>query len=181
MRKWLIVFLTVFGLSAAAQAQDFSIRAGLNLAFTKPIVLIGDARLYATDVARISSGVSLGIIANVNLFFTGSVSAFLSAGPAIVFDFDRGAGFAYVGVNLGLAAGGGTAFIFGLVGGVDYQINSGIGLFADLNLIVVPATLGFLDLGIDFTLSRGLDAYLKFNVGLGFNTFGVGGGLKFAL
>lgn len=181
MRKWLIVFLAVFGLSAGAQAQDFSIRAGLNLAFTNPILLIGDARLYATDVARIAPTVKLGIIANVNLLFEGNVTALLSVGPAIVFDFDRGAGFAYVGVNLGLAAGSGTAFTFALVSGVDYQVNSGIGLFADLNLVVVPRTFGFLDLGVDFRLSRGLDAYLKFNVGLGFNTVGIGGGLKFAL
>jgi hypothetical protein len=182
MRKWLIVLLTVLGLSATAQAQDFSIRAGLVLGFTNPISLGVDARLYATNVARIASGVNLGIIANVNLNFSGGVSALLSAGPVLVFDFDRGAGFAYVGVNLGLFTGGGTAFIFGLVSGVDYQINSDIGLFGDFNLIVVPGTLGNLDLGVDFALSRSLDAYLKFSVTFGGGTgVGIGGGLKFAL
>jgi hypothetical protein len=181
MRKWLIVLLTVLGLSATAQAQDFSIRTGLNLAFTNPILLIVDARFHATSVAKIAPAVNLGIIGNVNLLFPGNVVAFLSVGPAIVFDFDRGAGYAYVGVNLGLGISSGTAFTFALVGGVDYQINSGIGLFADLNLVVVPSTLGFLDLGVDFALSRGIDAYVKFNVGFGFNTFGIGAGLKFAV
>jgi hypothetical protein len=182
MRKWLIVLLTVLGLSATAQAQDFSIRAGLVLGFSNPISLGVDARLYATNVARIAPGVNLGIIANVNLGFSGGVSALLSAGPAIVFDFDRGAGFAYAGVNLGLFTGGNTVFIFGLVTGVDYQINSGIGLFGDLSLIVVPATLGSLDLGVDFGLSRTIDAYLKFSVSFGVGSgVGIGGGLKFAV
>ncbi len=182
MRKWLIVFLAVIGLATQAQAQDFSIRAGINLAFGNQLAVGVDARLYALDVARIAPTVNLGIIGNVVFNFGGNVSGLLSAGPAIVFSFDRGAGFAYAGVNLGLAFGGGTAFIFAFVTGVDYDINSSIGLFVDLNLIVVPGTFGALDLGVDFGLSRDIDGYLKFIIGFGGNnSFGIGGGLKFAL
>jgi hypothetical protein len=182
MRKWLFILVVLLGLSTTAKAQDFSIRAGLNLAFTNPILLIIDARLHATNVARIAPTVNLGITANVNLLLPGgNIIALLSVGPAIVIEFDRGSGYAYFGVNLGLGISGSTQFTFALVGGADYQINSSIGLFADLNLVVVPTTLGFLDLGVDFALSRTIDAYIKFNVGLGFNFVGVGGGLKFGL
>ncbi len=183
MRKWLIVFLTVLGLATQANAQDFSIRAGLGLVFSNPITFGVDAKLYALSVARIAPAVNLGIIGNIGLNFGGGVAGAVSAGPAIVFSFDRGSGFVYAGINLGLAFdSSGTAFIFAFVTGVDYAVNSNLGLFADLSLVVVPFTFGSFDLGVDFGLSRTVDAYVKLSVGFGGSgRVGIGGGLKFAL
>ncbi len=183
MRKWIIMFVAVLGFAAQAQAQDFSIRVGPTLYFTNPVLFGIDARLYATNVARIAPGIDLGIIGSASLAFAGGVSGSVSAGPAVVFSFDRGASFVYVGINLGIGfSGGGAGVAFGFVSGVDYALNSSIGLFADLSLGVSGGFGGGLDMGVDFGLSRGLDAYVKLNVGFGaFSSIGLGGGLKFAL
>jgi hypothetical protein len=183
MRKWLIMLVAVLGFAAQAQAQDFSIRAGATLYFTNPVLFAIDAKLYATQVTRIGPGIDLGIIGGINLFLpNGGVGGIVGAGPALVFSFDRGAGFAYFGVNLGIvfATNSNTSVIFALIGGVDYAINSSIGLFADLFLGVTNGIGGSLDLGVDFGLSRNLDAYVKLNVLFG-GSVGIGGGLKFAL
>ena len=183
MRKWLIMFVAVLGFAAQAQAQDFSIRVGPSLYFVANSVVFGlDGRLYATDVARIAPNINLGIVGSANLIFVGSVAGSVSAGPVVVFSFDRGASFAYAGINLGIAFGGVTAVSFGFVSGVDYALSSSIGLFADISLGVSGGFGGGLDLGVDFGLSRGLDAYVKLNLQFGVGTaFGIGGGLKFAL
>ena len=181
MRKWLIMLVAVLGLAAQAQAQDFSIRAGAALYFTNPVLFGIDAKLYATDVARIAPNINLGIIGGMNLIFANGVVGNIGAGPAIVFSFDRGSGFAYFGINLGIGfGGGGAAVAFAFIGGVDYAINTSIGLFADLILGVTNGIGGSLDMGVDFGLSRGLDAYAKLSVNFG-GAFGIGGGLKFAL
>ena len=180
MRKWLIMFVAVLGFAAQAQAQDFSIRVGAALYFTNPVLFGIDAKLYATDVARIAPSINLGIIGGANLIFAGGVVGSIGAGPAIVFSFDRGAGFAYFGVNLGVTFSGAVNVAFAFVSGVDYALNSSIGLFADLILGVTNGIGGSLDMGVDFGLSRALDAYAKLSINFG-GAFGIGGGLKFAL
>ena len=77
--------------------------------FTNPVLFGIDARLYATNVARIAPNIDLGIIGSASLAFAGGVSGSVSAGPAVVFSFDRGASFAYVGINLGIGFSGGGA------------------------------------------------------------------------
>jgi hypothetical protein len=181
MRKWLIVLFTVLGLTATAQAQDFTIRAGANLYFTNPVVFGVDGKLYATNITRIAPNINLGIVGGVDLIFAGNVFGAINAGPVVVFKFDSGRSYAYVGLNLGISFGGGNSLVgFGFVSGVDYAINPSIGIFADLGLSVANGVGGALSFGADFSLSRSLDAYVKLNVGF-VGTFGIGGGLKFAL
>lgn len=174
------MFVAVLGFAAQAQAQDFSIRVGAALYFTNPVLFGIDAKLYATDVARIAPSINLGIIGGANLIFSGGVAGSIGAGPAVVFSFDRGAGFAYFGVNLGITFAGAVNVAFAFVSGVDYALNSSIGLFADLILGVTNGVGGSLDMGVDFGLSRALDAYAKLSINFG-GAFGIGGGLKFAL
>ena len=148
MRKWLIMVVAVLGFAAQAQAQDFSIRAGATLYFNNPVLFAIDAKLYATQVTKIAPSIDLGIIGGINLFLpSGGVGGIIGAGPALVFSFDRGAGFAYFGVNLGIifAGNSNTNVLFALIGGVDYAINSSIGLFADFLVEVVKSGV---DLGI---------------------------------
>jgi hypothetical protein len=181
MRKWLLILLTVLGLAATAQAQDFTIRAGANLYFTNPLIFGVDGRLYATNITRIAPNINLGIIGGVDLIFAGSVVGTVSAGPVVVFKFDSGRSYAYVGLNLAIGfSAGGSGVGFGFVGGVDYAINPSIGVFADLGLNVVNGVGGALSFGADFALSRSMDIYAKLNVGFA-GTFGIGAGLKFAL
>ncbi len=183
MRKWLIVLLAVIGFSAQANAQDFSIRGGVDLIFTDPVLFGIDANIYANNITPISDNINLGIKGYVNLLFAGNVIGRVSAGPAFVFDLARSKGFVYVGLNLGLGfSSGGARFIFGFAGGVDYNFNNNIGIFSDLTLYVVPGTFGIWDLGLDFRLDRGVDAYIKMQLLFaGGADFGIGAGLKFAL
>jgi hypothetical protein len=182
MRKWVIILLTVIGFSAQAKAQDFSIRGGIDLIFVNPVVFGIDASLYANNVTSISNNINLGIKGYVNLFFQGNVSGNVSAGPTLVFDFVGNRGAAYFGLNFGLNFGGEAQFIFGFVGGVDYNFNNNIGIFSDLTLYVVPGTFGFWDIGIDFRIDRGVDVYIKMQLlFLNRTQFGIGAGLKFAL
>ncbi len=178
MRKWFIVLLAVIGFSGAANAQNFSIRLGPELTFTNPVTFGIGAQLNGKKLATFSSNFSLGIYGNLSLGFAGSVSFRAVVGPTVNLEFDRARGDAYFGLAFGLNGGSGfSEFIFGFVLGAEYQVTPTINLFSNLGLIVVPGTAGALDLGADFTISRGLDVYGKLVIGFR-GTFGLGGGLK---
>jgi hypothetical protein len=180
MRKWLIMLLAVLGFSSAASAQNFSLRLGPELTLAPGFSFGLGAQLNAKEVARFSSSVSLGLYGRFGLEFGGGAVGFqLGFGPTVNLEFDRAKGDAYFGLAFGVASNGGgsAAFIFGFVMGAEYQVTPTVNLFSSLLVVVVPGTLGALDLGADFTVSRGLDLYAK--IAVGFNgTFGLGGGLK---
>jgi hypothetical protein len=180
MRKWFILLLAVLGFSSAANAQSFSIRLGPELTLAPEIGFSLGAQLNAKKVARFSSSVSLGLYGRFGLDFSQSTVGFqLGFGPTVNLEFDRARGDAYFGLAFGLVGRGSSIFVFGFVMGAEYQVTRTVNLFSSLVVLVTPGTDGSLDLGADFTVSRGLDLYAKLAVGFG-GSFGLGGGLKLA-
>lgn len=180
MKKFLFVMLAVFGFMSAAQAQDFSLRVGPNFTFAPGFAFGVGAEVNGRNLVKFDSSLSLGLYGSLGLGFGGGSVGFTGVvGPTVNFGLNRNLGNFYAGMALGLAGGGGgTSFIFGFVSGVDYLVTPAVNLFAHLGLIVVPGVFGTLDLGVDFALSRAIDAYAKLQVAFS-GTFGVGVGLKF--
>jgi hypothetical protein len=184
MRKWLIILLAVLGFSGAANAQNFSIRLGPELFLSPSPINFGiGAEVNGKELANFSSTVSLGMRGRFDLqFFSGATQIIFVVGPTVNLEFDRAKGDAYFGLIFGIAAVNQADFLFGFAFGAHYQITPTINLFSSVDLAVVPGTVGFFDMGADFTVSRGLELYGKIILGFGGGTaFGFGGGLKLKL
>lgn len=128
MKQWLVVLISVFALSGAASAQNFTIGFNLGGAFGSGAALDVNGNFTVKELVSFSRTVSLGLRVNLDLFVPGVAFAF-TVGPQ--FNFDLGAVNLYTGFGLGLVVQGGAAFAFTLLGGVEYPLNRQINLVGE--------------------------------------------------
>ena len=184
MKKFLIALVAVLGFASLSHAQGFTVRLGPVLGFGGGNVAVGvDAELYARNLTRFSTDLSLGLYGAVGIGFTGGVDVGLAVGPTVNFGFSRGQGNAFIGLALALGFGGGgnTNFNLGFVSGVDFLVTPSINLFGRITTNFLNGFGGALFVGSDFEFNNSLAAYLKVGTGFGFGGVSIGGGLKFAL
>ncbi len=147
MKKWLIVLISIFALSGAASAQDFTIGFNLGGAFGGGAALDVNGNFTVKQLVSFSRTVDLGLRVNLDLFVPGVDFAF-TVGPQ--FNFGVGTVDLYAGFGLGLVVGnGGAAFAFHLLGGVAYPLNKQINLIGEF-------LIGFYGSGALFGIRGGI-------------------------
>jgi hypothetical protein len=128
VKKWLVVLISVFALSGAASAQNFTIGFNLGGVFGGGAALDVNGNFTVKELVSFSRTASLGLRVNLDLFVPG-VSFSFTVGPQ--FNFDLGAVNLYTGFGLGLVVQGGASFAFTLLGGVEYPLNRQINLVGE--------------------------------------------------
>jgi hypothetical protein len=120
VKKWLVVLISVFALSGAASAQNFSIGVNLGGVFGGSAALDLNPNFTVKELVSFSRVASLGLRVNMDLFVPGIAFSF-TVGPQ--FNFDLGSVDLYTGFGLGLVVSDGAGFAFTLVSGVEYALN----------------------------------------------------------
>ena len=146
MKRILVVFLAVVGLSSASAQSDLFVGGGLNLEF-------GGFTLVSLDAQVGDYGLfgSFGGRAILGLGFSPSVYLKTAADVILPFEVDSEKLTPYAGGGLGLITRNGTAVNIHALGGAEYAIADQFSLFGE----VVPGV--YLN-GGDFTFGLRLGA-----------------------
>lgn len=134
MKKWFLILVAVLGFSSLAGAQKFSIGGGITSQFQNGFTIGIGLNLGVEDIVKFSK--DFGLDARVDLeatFLPGGVSILGSLavlGSYQISDIDI-----YFGPRLSY----GSAFGFGALLGVRYDLSNSLGLYSEVRFLFTPA------------------------------------------
>lgn len=197
MKKWLVLLVTIIGLTSFASAQvsspfgsaqeaasfaatqQLTIKAGVNLSFGSEIALGANLGIRTPSLLRLSKTFGIGARVDASVNFGSVLSGYATLSPVLNINLDKTT-LLYLGPSIGLNFGGSNPIVLlGADLGLSYAINPFFGVYFDAKFIVSPVFLAAFDLGANYNLSQELSVYLEFQGGLnaiGFNP-GVGLGM----
>jgi hypothetical protein len=197
MKKWLLLLVTILGLTSLASAQisspfaspqdaasfavtqQLNIKAGANLSFGSEIALGANLGIRTPSFFRFSKTLGVGVRIDARATFGAAISGFATLSPVLNLSLDKDS-LIYLGPTVGLALSGSDPIVLlGADLGFSYAISPFFGVYGDGKFIVYPVFFAAFDLGANYNLSQELSVYLEFQGGinpLGFSP-GVGLGL----
>jgi hypothetical protein len=147
MKKWLFILVAILGFSSFAGAQKFSVGGGLTSQFQNGFVLGFGLNLGAENLVKF--GKDFGLDARVDLegqFIPGGLS--LLASLAVLGSYQ----ITNIDIYFGPRVSYGSAFGFGALLGVRYDLTNTLGLYSEIRLFFVPAFDYQLALGVRILL-----------------------------
>jgi hypothetical protein len=195
MKKWILLLVTIFGLTSFASAQvtpsfgsapalasfasaqQLTIKVGGALSFGTEISLGANLGIRTPSFFKFSNTLGVGVRVDVAADFGSVLTGFATLSPVLNLELDKNT-LIYLGPTAGLSFGGqNPLFLFGADLGFKYAISPYIGVYSDGKFIFVPVFVVAFDLGVNYNLSQELSIYLEFQGGLNPVGFSPGVGL----
>jgi hypothetical protein len=146
MKKWLVVLITVFGLSSLAHAQTFSIGGGLNVyTFALPgaHVFLNLSDLMRADMI----GVDARFLVNIDLYGTFSFPGFqlqltaissLELAAFLTYHQDQTKGYLGLAINYGYLGSNYRVLLFpSVIAGIQFGLEDGAYWYLEGDLLVI--------------------------------------------
>jgi hypothetical protein len=147
MKKWFLVLVAVIGFSSLAGAQKFSVGGGITSQFQSGFTIGVALNLGVEDIVKFSKDFGLDARVDLEAIFVPGGAVILSSlavlGSYQISDFDI-----YFGPRLSY----GSAFGFGALLGLRYDITSSIGLYGETRFFFIPAFDYQAAIGVRFLL-----------------------------
>ena len=138
MKKWFLILVAILGFSSLAGAQKFSVGGGLTSQFQNGFVLGFGLNLGAEDLVKFSK--DFGLDARVDLEGSFGAGAFLfGLGAGVYGSYQISDIDIYFGPRVIVLLSPASAFGFGALLGVRYDLSKTLGLYSEIRFLFVPA------------------------------------------
>jgi opacity protein-like surface antigen len=147
MKKWFLILVAVLGFSSLAGAQKFSVGGGLTSQFQNGFVLGFGLNLGVENLVKFSK--DFGLDARVDLEGSFSSGGFIfGLGAGVYASYQISDIDIYFGPRIILLLSPSTAFGFGALLGVHYDLSNSLALYSEIRFLFVP--------GFDYQAALGL-------------------------
>jgi hypothetical protein len=143
---------------AAGALDPVRFSLGVNFSLLPNVATGVVAGASINDLLELAPGVRVGARSELGISFTNPAVGALSVAPVVTFDIPNGG--IYVGPSLAIGFGGtDPSFGFGLRGGIEYDLNPELMIYAFTGLNISPSFTGNTAVGIDYDISEPLSAF----------------------